>query len=138
MGKNLGSQCVIASLDFIIKDNKVFIYIENGSKLISNDINQYLEYIQKLPIGEFFINSISKDGTGTGLDIKFFDFLTHNLNHPLIFSGGVGNWKHFYDGLINKNIDAVSTANLFNFISNGIKNARMEIIKSKINLPKFL
>ncbi len=138
LGKNFGSQCVVGSIDFIINGQKIEIYINNGTKLVSENINEYLTTIKSLPVGEVFINSISKDGTGTGLDLNLFKFIDINLNIPLIFSGGVGNWSHFYEGFKNKNIDAVSTANLFNFVSDGIKTSRKNLINNNINLPYFI
>ena len=36
-------------------------------------------------------------------------------NFPIIIAGGAGNWRHL-NGLKNKDINAVSTANLLNFI----------------------
>ena len=38
-------------------------------------------------------------------------------------------------GLNNKNISAVSTANLLNFVDDGIKQARIKILQKKINIP---
>ena len=135
--KNFGSQCVIASIDYKFINDFVSIYIENGTKLISNDLNKYLKKIVNLGVGECLLNSITKDGTGTGLDLKILESLNYKLNLPLIFAGGVGNWNHLYEGFKNKKVDAVSTANLFNFISDGIEDARKRIIKSNINLPNF-
>ena len=54
---------------------------------------------------------------------------------PIIISGGAGNWKHLL-GLKHKDINAVSTANLLNFIGSGFKNARIELLKT-FDLPKW-
>jgi len=59
-----------------------------------------------------------------------------NFNIPIIFQGGVGNAKHLLEGFKNKYIDAAATANLLNFVGNGIKNARDIISNKKINLPQ--
>ena len=50
-------------------------------------------------------------------------------------SGGCGNSLHLSDGLKNEKIDAVNTANLLNFLGDGLKNAREEMIKNNFMLP---
>jgi cyclase len=55
-------------------------------------------------------------------------------NNPIIIAGGAGNWKHLLEGLQSKKINAVATANLLNFIGNGLENARKEILK-EFDLP---
>ena len=54
----------------------------------------------------------------------------------IIIAGGAGNWKHLLDGLKNKNINAAATANLLNFVGDGFKNARSELLK-KFDLPEW-
>ena len=56
---------------------------------------------------------------------------------PIILAGGVGNSAHLKEGLLNQRVDAVATAHLFNFIGNGLQNARNSIIASKIPLAKW-
>jgi len=46
-----------------------------------------------------------------------------------------GNEKHFEEGL--KITDVVATANLFNFIGDGLPNARDNLLKKGFNLAKW-
>ena len=75
------------------------------------------------------------DGTGNGLDFSILEFLPKKINKSVIISGGCGNAKHIFEGINKKNIDAVSTANLLNFVGDGLKLARDEILEQKVNLP---
>ena len=43
--------------------------------------------------------------------------------------GGVGNYQHLSKGIKNKNCDAISTANLFNFIGNEFYFVRKQLVK---------
>ena len=56
---------------------------------------------------------------------------------PIIISGGAGNSNHFYEALKNNEIDAVSTAHLFNFVGDGLEKARKNLIKNKISFPEW-
>ena len=97
---------------------------------------RYLKFINNLDVGEILINSVDKDGTGQGLDVRILDKLP-KLNKPIILSGGAGNYKHFIDILTSKKVSAISTSNLLNFVGNGLKNLRYELQKNKIDLPSW-
>ena len=84
-----------------------------------------------------YINSINQDGTGNGYDMKLLDLIPNYIKVPIILSGGAGNFKHLQNGLLNKNINAVATANLFNFIGDGLINARKNLLLNKCNLVNW-
>ena len=95
-----------------------------------------MKKITSKDIGELYITSIDKDGTGQGYSIDIIDKFKSKIKSPIIISGGAGNWKHLLEGLKHKDINAVSTANLLNFIGSGFKNARIELLKT-LDLPKW-
>jgi cyclase len=55
----------------------------------------------------------------------------------LIIAGGAGNESHLAQGLKIENVSAVATANLFNFIGNGLPNARNLILASNENIANW-
>ena len=117
--------------------NKKKVLKENGTNEIKDDIKKYLNKVSKLPVGEIYLNSIDKDGTGMGLDFSILDFLPKNNNKSIIMSGGSGNSTHIANGLKNNSIDAVATANLLNFVGDGLLKARTELLKKNFNLPTW-
>ena len=135
--KKYGSQSIVASIDYIkIAGNNV-ICIENGTKKIDISLDDYLRYVSSLNVGEIYLNSIDKDGTGFGYDFETIDKINDELNKPLIIAGGAGNESHLIKGLQKKNVDAVATANLFNFIGDGLPKAREKIINKNINIANW-
>ena len=80
---------------------------------------------------------MDNDGTGNGYKFEMLDFIPNNNNLPIIISGGAGNYKHFNDGLNNNKVDAVATANLFNFVGDGLINARSHLISLGYKLAKW-
>ena len=118
------------------KKNKYEVYIESGNKLIDYDLKKYLKNISRLPVGEIMMNSIDRDGTGQGYFFEALNCIDFKLNLPIIYCGGAGNWKHLYQGLKNAKINAVATANLFNFINDGLINARNILLKKNIKIYK--
>jgi cyclase len=131
-----GNQCLIASIDFRYENKNYCVYINNGKFLIKDKFKKYFKYINQLPIGELIINSIDRDGTGQGYDFSILKFI-NNSKKPIIVSGGAGNWKHLYDALKKKNIEGAVTSDLFNFINDGLINARIKILNSKITLANW-
>ena len=55
----------------------------------------------------------------------------------MIIAGGAGNEKHLLEGIMLDEINAVATANLFNFMGNGLPIARDNLILNGINLAKW-
>lgn len=132
--KKYGSQSVIASIDY---KNNSEVFINNGTKKIELSLEKYLRHIEKLNVGEIYLNSIERDGTGFGYDFKPIDQLSSSIKTPIIIAGGAGNASHFHDGLKYDSVSGVATANLFNFIGDGLPNARTFLIEQKNNLAKW-
>ena len=129
-----GSQCIIASVDFKYLDGNYTVYLDNGSLPIDDHILDYLHYLQEIRVGEIYLNSIDQDGTGQGFFLRLFTDLDLKLGVPLILAGGAGNEKHLLSGIRVEGVDAVATANLFNFIGDGLPNARQLLLKNSVDL----
>jgi len=132
-----GSQSLVASIDYKKNEDKYEVYINDGTKKIDIPLREYIEYVLTLNVGEIYLNSIDKDGTGFGYDLSVIEDVSKNITIPLIVAGGAGNEKHLIEGLEKDCISAVATANLFNFIGDGLPNARKKIINNNFNLAKW-
>lgn len=119
------------------KDEKRKINWEKRQKELKKIIKKLLQKIIKYPIGEIILNSIDRDGTGNGLDFKILDLVPKNNKKSVILSAGCGNQFHFEEGIKNNLLDAISTANLLNFVGNTLKNARNFLLKKNYNLPSW-
>jgi len=128
--QHYGKQSIVASIDYIDED----VFIENGTQKIDMSLDEYIEYIESLNIGEIYLNSIVRDGTGFGYDTDTIRRISSKINTPLVIAGGAGNEKHLLEGIDVEGVSAVATANLFNFIGNGLPNARKYMLKKGCNL----
>jgi imidazole glycerol-phosphate synthase subunit HisF len=135
--KNYGSQSVVACIDCKLKEGTYEIYIKDGTVKIDYDLKAYVAYLEELGVGEIYLNSIDKDGTGFGYDQNLIETVNKITSLPLIIAGGAGNENHLAQGLKLENVSAVATANLFNFIGNGLPNARSQIIADKENIANW-
>ena len=135
--KQYGSQSIVASIDYKKINNKFEVYINDGTLKIDLSLHDYIKYLEYLEVGEIYLNSIDKDGTGFGYDFNTIKSFEDKINLPLIIAGGAGNESHLIEGLSLMNVNAVATANLFNFVGDGLPNARKKIIDRGFNIAKW-
>lgn len=133
--KKYGSQSIIASIDYKTRGKELIVLINNGKQVIDMRLKQFVQYVQSLGVGEIYLNSIDRDGTGFGYDFDNIDKIASDIKIPLIIAGGAGNENHLLSGLERNDVDAVATANLLNFVGDGLSTARTKIIKKGINIP---
>ncbi len=133
-----GQQCIVASIDIKSSPKGEYqVWSQNGMKAQEGSAKYWLEKIANDSVGEIYINSMDKDGTGQGFDLNILDLLPNGLQRPVILAGGAGNPGHLLIGLQHSRVDAVATANLFNFVGNGLKEARNTLVSHGIVLPMW-
>lgn len=136
MASEFGQQCVVASLDVKrASDGSYQVLSDCGSNLLEGSASHWIEKVVKNAVGEVYLNSIDRDGTGQGYDLKLLDLLPSGMPKPVILAGGVGNATHLAEGLADPRVDAVATAHLFNFLGDGLKQARLSLITCGVDLP---
>jgi len=137
IASKFGQQCLVASVDIKKAGDELRCFVENGSTMLNTSLSEYLEDIMLLPIGELYLNSMDRDGTGQGYDYDLLDSLPTPMHIPIILAGGAGKDIHLIEGLNDSRVDAVGTAHLFNFVGDGLINARNSLYKIEMNLAKW-
>lgn len=133
----LGAQSIVASIDYKRINGESKVYTNQGTKEVEERIDEIIMRIRH-HVGEVLLTSIDKDGTGMGYDYDEINKLDKELCIPIVIAGGAGNGIHMEDALSKKYVNAIATANLFNFIGTGLQDARKHMIDSKINVPIFI
>jgi cyclase len=137
LAKEFGQQCVVGSIDAKATEGTYQIYTSCGSRASNTCGFRVLPELIDGQIGELYLNSIDRDGTGRGYDLSLLDHLPPELNVPLILAGGVGNANHLEEGFRDPRVDAVATAHLFNFVGNGLARARQSLIANGAQLASW-
>lgn len=133
-----GSQCIVASIDYKEDSNNIpIVFSHNGTINTNMSVYQVIKYTEQLDVGEVYLNSIQRDGTGQGYDIDLLKKINNISKVPVIASGGVGRFDHLLEGIRNADCSAVSTANLFNFMADGLIEARKFLLENNIDLAKW-
>jgi cyclase len=132
-----GSQCVVASIDYKRTGAEGLVYIENGSRETGLTVPQAVARAEKLEVGELYLTSMARDGTGQGFDTDYIAPIAEAASVPVIISGGAGQFSHLSKAIQAENIAAVSTANLFNFMGDSLTDAREHMIAQGVRLATW-
>tara|TARA_Y100001970_G_scaffold271226_1_gene366134 strand:+ start:8140 stop:8928 length:789 start_codon:yes stop_codon:yes gene_type:complete len=127
--KNIGSQAVVASIDYKVVDGKSLVFNNFGKKNTGLDLFEFLKSVESLGVGEIFLQNINNDGSQTGFDLENIEKSVEATSLPLIACSGAGSSNHFVDVLKIKNISAVAAGNIFNYTERSYPRIKQEIKK---------
>jgi cyclase len=134
-----GNQSLTLMIDYKQdKGNQYFCYKNSGQQKVELINKFFFEKINKCPCGDVIFNSIDLDGSGMGPDINFtISQAFKKFLKPALLMGGFGNPSHILKALNIKKISGIVTANLFNFLGNGLIDCRKNILIYKKYLASF-
>ncbi|MEM1483879.1 imidazole glycerol phosphate synthase subunit HisF [Oscillospiraceae bacterium PP1C4] len=111
-----GSQCVVVAIDARRRAEGGFTVVVNGGRIdMQLDAVEWAKTCEQLGAGEILLTSMDTDGTRSGFDIELLNAVTHEINIPVIASGGCGKLEHFSDVFEQSGADAALAASLFHF-----------------------
>lgn len=121
-----GSQAVVVGVD-VHREDSAYVSKLSNCQVAGLPLQQHLQCIEELGVGEVLVNSIDRDGTGVGFDSELISQCL-SLPVPLIVAGGAGKPEHFAAMLALPNVEAAATGNLFNFIGRGFESVRTHLL----------
>jgi cyclase len=116
--ERFGSQCIVVAIDAkrVSTDPlKWEIFTHGGRRPTGIDALAWAERMVSLGAGELLVTSMDRDGTREGYDNELNRAISDRTHVPLIASGGVGELKHLYDGIVEGKADAVLAASIFHY-----------------------
>jgi imidazole glycerol-phosphate synthase subunit HisF len=130
-----GNQAIVAGIDVCADVTRVEgVRVDRMTR--PEDVAAQMHAALSLGAGEILLQSVDRDGTGNGLDLGSLADLG-GFSAPLIVMGGVGRASHVIDGLRCDAVDAVATANLFNFVGDTLLETRRAAVGSGVELPMW-
>lgn len=112
----VGSSSVVVAID--AKQNaqsqyEVFIY--SGTKSTGLDPVEWAVEAEKMGAGELLLNSIDRDGTMQGYDIKLIRQVAEAVSVPVIACGGAGKISDLAQAVHEGKVSAVAAGSMFVF-----------------------
>jgi cyclase len=129
--EHFGTQCIVVAMDVRrnyesspdstpvqLPDGSTCWYevvIYGGSKPTRIDAIKWAKEAEDRGAGEILLTSMETDGTKNGFDIPVTSAISDHVGIPVIASGGVGTFSHFYDGFVHGRADACLAASVFHY-----------------------
>ena len=115
--ERVGSQSIVVILD--VKHTGIFrkpeIVIMNATKRTGLDPVAFAVKVEGLGAGEIVINSVDRDGTRIGYDLKLVTQVKNSIQLPLTVLGGAGTLEHIRELIANHPVIGASAGSLFVF-----------------------
>ncbi len=117
-GDRYGVQCIVVAIDAkrVSKKKEPLrweVFTHGGRRSTGIDAVEWAVRMANSGAGELLVTSMDRDGTKEGYDHELLRAISDRVTVPLIASGGVGELKHLYEGLILGGADAVLAASIF-------------------------
>lgn len=130
-----GSQCIIVSIDVRLhEDGRYEVYSRHGRNATGLNPVSWAQEVERLGAGEILLNAIDRDGSAEGYDLTLIRQVSNAVSIPVIALGGVGQFKHFAQGILEGNADAVAAGNIFHFTELSARQARKQLLKMGIDV----
>mgnify|MGYP001248844963 CR=1 FL=1 len=131
-----GNQCIVVAIDAKKRAGQEgwLVYTHGGRKPTSLDAVEWAKEVVERGAGEILLTSMDRDGTKEGFDLNLTQSISDAVQVPVIASGGVGNPRHMADGILSGKASAVLAASIFHFGECTIKETKLEMQKSGIQV----
>ncbi len=112
----LGSQSVTVSVDaHRSRLGGWRLYTHGGRRRVRRRLEDYLLDLQRCGCGEILINSVDRDGVGSGLDIKLIQLVSSTVQMPVIACGGAAALIDFRQAIETGGASALAAGSMFVF-----------------------
>ena len=117
ISEKFGNQSIVAGIDLILKENKIFQFHNN--QILEINIYDKISEILKLNIGELKITFVEKEGTKKGFNHNLAQEIIKITDKPIIFEGGFSTLKDIEEAF-KRNINSIALGAMITFSDNNI------------------
>ena len=129
-----GAQCITASIDVVLEDDDYRVFSHKEKEASENTPVEWAKMIEKQGAGEIFLNSVDRDGSRQGYDIKLLKLISEAVSIPIIACGGVGKVAHLSDAILEGGCQAAAAANIFQHTEHSTIAAKSHMLKSGVDV----
>ena len=112
----VGSQSVVASVDVKINPAGEYeVYTHSGQKPTGRHPVELAKEMEKRGAGELLLNSIDRDGTMQGYDLKLIKEVSGSVSIPVVACGGAATVQHLSEAVKQGGASAAAAGSMFVF-----------------------
>jgi cyclase len=112
-----GSQSIVGCVDVHrTMFGRYELYTHSGKTRQTNSLQEHLKNLEQAGVGEILVNSIDRDGTQSGYDIKLIKQVSDMVTVPVIACGGASGIDDFVSAVVDGGAAAVAAGSLFVFM----------------------
>lgn len=119
--EEIGSQSVLSSIEVKRQDSGFrgsWECMGNfGRDHSGRNLEDWLEEVQSLGVGEVLVTSIDRDGMLQGFDPELASLVSSIGQRPIIFGGGISTSAHVRELCLRGNIDAIAVGSALHFLN---------------------
>lgn len=124
-----GSQCIVVSIDVVMRNNEYLVYNKCESSGI--DVFTWAKKVEALGAGEVLINCVDLDGKMTGGDLELADKVSEMLSIPVIYAGGISSPEDAAC-IAETKVSAIAAASIFHFTDDTPEDCRKALSSRSI------
>jgi len=116
IAREFGAQAVVASIDAKKKMLGGYeVMAAGGTQRTGLKPADHARRMVEVGAGEIFLNSVDRDGTQSGYDLKLVREVADAVSVPVIACGGAGTLEHFAQAVSEGHASAVAAGSMFVF-----------------------
>lgn len=135
--KLYGRQSIVAAIDYDRNEEGCPVYIHSGKEKYNMNVLEAVNYVEDIGAGEILLTSMYDDGTGEDYDYDTLKEVVKQSSIPIIANGGCGQPSQFVKVFKDCGVSAAATADLFNFMCDGLQDAREYVRGNQIELATW-
>ena len=129
--ETFGSQAIVGSVD-AVGDNGYRTSTRSGKRVHVEDVVELARRFEELGVGEILLQSTTRDGTLSGMDLESISRTSSAVSIPVIASGGAGNYSDVHQA-VQAGASAVAAGAMFQFTQQTPAGARDYL--SELGIP---
>jgi len=116
IAQHFGRQCMVISIAAKkIREGVWEVFTDNARESTGLNVVEWARKAAELGAGEILLTSIDCEGTRKGFDLALVKSVTHQIDIPVIASGGMGVHQHAIDVVVQGGADAVAMADILHY-----------------------
>ncbi len=132
--RTLGSQAIVVSIDAVRHDdNTLAVVIDGGRERTAREPADWAKEVEARGAGEILLQSVDRDGKGTGYDLDLISSVASAVSIPVIACSGVGVYEQYAAG-IEAGASAVAAANIWHFKELSDRNAKRALARAGVDV----